>query len=240
MRLRLLGLALVLVLPATLGCRQGDKPSSRKPTPPSPPKTWTSEEIAQDPVGYLQSQDGQVEQQIEERNTRLQELQSRRVQIQEKQGRLAEDIKAIQNVHDRLETAVRKADEEDRWPARMGGRAFDREKATAILQSCRQYIQDRQPLAQTYEETLAKLTQMESQMSKQVADLGRLRERISLDIERIRVNQGIAELGELRKAETELASFSKMLGTLDESAMDAESVAARQEPPKVNVDDLLK
>jgi hypothetical protein len=240
MRLRLLGLILACLLPVTLGCRQGDKPSSKKPTPPAPPKVWTSEEIAKDPAGYLQSQDGQVEQQIQERNTRLTELQVRRSQIQEKQGRLSENVKAIQNVHDRMEQGIKKADEEDRWPARIMGKAFDRDRAVAIQQSCKQYIQDRQPLAQTYEETLAKLTQMESQMSKQVADLGRLRERIALDIERIRVNQGIAELGELRKAETELASFSKMLGTLDENAMDAASVAAKQEPPKVNVDDLLK
>ena len=87
MRLRLLGLVLACLLPVMLGCRQGDKPSSKKPTPPPPPKDWTSEEIAKDPVGYLQSQDGQVELQIQERNTRLTKLQERRSQIQEKQGK---------------------------------------------------------------------------------------------------------------------------------------------------------
>ena len=241
MKLWLPGLTLAFILPAMIGCRQGEESSSKKPKPPPPPpKVWTSEEIAQDPAGYLQSQDGQVELQIQERNTRLLELQQRRAQIQEKQGKLSQNVKDLQNVQNRLQIAIRKADDEDRWPLKMGGKEFDRDKAKAILQSCEQYIQDRRPLAEAYEQTLAKLANMEAQMRKDLQDLGRLRERIALDIERIRLNQGIAALGELRKAETELASFSKTLGTLDENAMDAAQVANKQLPATVDAESLLK
>jgi phage shock protein A len=229
-----------LLIPA--GCRrEGDSSSGAKtPRHAPPPKNWTSEEIAKDPEGYLLAQDQQVEKQIQERNQRLQQLSSRRNQVQEKQGRLAENLKDIQNVHDRLEAACRRADDEDRWPARMGGRTFDRDKAKAILQSCQQYTQDRQPLAQDYDRTLEKLAQLESQMRKQIQDLSRLRERIAIDVERIRLNQGIAELGNLRQTETELASFSKMLGTMDENVLDTDAIARKEEPPRVDVEALLK
>ncbi len=241
MRLRLPGLTLAFILPAMIGCRQSEESSSKKPKPPPPPpKVWTSEEIAQDPAGYLQSQDAQVEVQIQQRNTRLLELQQRRAQIQEKQGKLSQNVKELQNVQTRLQAAVRRADDEDRWPAKMGGKEFDREKAKAILQSCEQYIQDRRPLAEAYDQTLAKLSGMEAQMRKDLQDLGRLRERIALDIERIKLNQGIEQLGELRKAETELASFSKTLSTLDENALDADQIANKQLPATVDAESLLK
>jgi len=77
-------------------------------------------------------------------------------------------------------------------------------------------------------------------MIRESQDLARLRERIALDIERIRLNQGIAELGELRKAETELASFSKMLGAMDENVLDTATVAAREEPVRIDVEKLLQ
>ena len=241
MKLRLPGLALAFILPALIGCPKDEGSSSNKPKPPPPPpKVWTSEEIAKDPAGYLQSQDGQVELQIQERNTRLLQLQDRRTQIQEKQGKLSQNVKEIQNVHKRLQTAVRNAEDEDRWPVKMGGKEIEREKAKAILQSCEQYVQDRQPLAEAYDQTLAKLANMEAQMRKDLQELGRLRERIALDIERIKLNQGIQELGELRKAETELASFSKTLGTLDENALDAANIANKAVPETIDAEKLLK
>jgi len=228
------GRLVVALLPVCMGCRPQ--------TPPAPPgpRTWTSEQIAADPVGYLEDQDRQVERQIEERRNRLEQVSQRRAQIDEKRQRLAQNMSEIRNVHDRLAAAVRRADDEDRWPARMGGRAFTREKARAILAGTEQYLQDREPLARAYEETLEKLARMESQMIRESQDLARLRERIALDIERIRLNQGIAELGELRKAETELASFSKMLGAMDENVLDTATVAAREEPVRIDVEKLLQ
>ncbi len=223
----------VLLLPCCVGC----KPQA--PSAPPAPRSWTSDQIAADPVGYLEDQDRQVELQIQERRNRLEQVSLRRAQIAEKRQRLAENMSQIRNVHDRLAAAVRRADDEDRWPARMGGRSFTREKARAILTATEQYLQDREPLARAYDETLDKLARMESQMMRESQDLARLRERIALDIERIRLNQGIAELGELRKAETELASFSKMLGAMDENVLDTATVAAREEPVPIDVEKLL-
>lgn len=228
-----------LLLP--IGCKQeATAPKPAPVVPPPPEKTWSSEEISKDPVGYLQAQDRQVERQIQERGTRQQQLADRHCQIQDRQAKLIENLKEIKNVYNRLQTACRKADDEDRWPARMGGRTFDRAKAEAILKSAEQYIKDRQPLAEAYEQTLNRIADLEARTQKETQDLARLRERIALDIERIRLNQGIAELGELRRTETELASFSKMLGALDENAVDTAVVAATDAPPRVDVEKLLK
>lgn len=226
------------LLAAAGGCER--KPSAPPPKPSPPPeKVWTSEEIAKDPAGYLLDQDRKVEKQIEERSRRLVQIQDRRRGVEERRMQLADNLREIRNVRDRLQAACRRADDEDRWPARMGGRTFDRERAQAILKSCEQYLSDRQPLDQAYEQTLARLGQLEAQAKKQMQDLQRLRERIALDVERVRLNQGLAELGDIRSAEQELASFSKMLGDMDENVLNT-TTARADAPAPVDVEQLLK
>ena len=69
------GRLVVALLPVCMGCRPQ--------TPPAPPgpRTWTSEQIAADPVGYLEDQDRQVERQIEERRNRLEQVSQRRAPV---------------------------------------------------------------------------------------------------------------------------------------------------------------
>lgn len=228
------------LLSAMTGCG-GDAPKPAPKPPPAPPpeKVWSSEEIAKDPAGYLLDQDLKVEKQIEERSHRLQQIQERRAGVQGKRSQLAQNLKSIENVRDRLTKACQKADDEERWPARMGGQTFDKPKAEAILRSCETYLSDRKPLDQAYEQTLQRLGQLESQARKQTQDLQRLRERIALDVERIRLNQGLAELGDIRQAEQELASFSKMLGDMDQNVLNT-TTARSDELAPVDVEQMLK
>jgi chromosome segregation ATPase len=232
----------LLALVVAPGCDEGGHREAKRPKPAAPPpeKNWTPEEISKDPVGYLQDQDARAERQINERNQRLEQVKSRREQTTAKRDQLAANMAELQNVRDRLSRAMRRAEEEDRWPVMMGGRSFSREKATAVIASCEQYVQDRKQLAEAYEQTVGRLNNLESQMQKQIQDLRRLRERIGIDIERVRLNQGLAELGDLQRTETEVASFSKMLGTMDENILSSISAQATTEPARVDVESILK
>jgi len=213
-----------------------------KPPPPPPPakeKAWTSEEIAADPEGYLLAQDKQVEKHIAERNSRLEKLRQRRAEIAKRQAAMATNLEEIDNVRKRMEAAIRKSEDEDRLPIQMGGRTFSAEKAAAIVKSCQTYVDDRKPLSSEYDSALGKLDQMEGLMKREIEDLGRLRERLALDTERVRLNKGMGELGDLQKTANELAQFSKQLGQMDENVLQA-AAAAPKEPPKMDVETLLK
>jgi DNA repair exonuclease SbcCD ATPase subunit len=234
--------AMLMSIALAPGCGRSATPSadSGKTGKPVPGRNWTPEEIGKDPVGYLQDQDRRAEKQIQERNDRLGQVRAHRAQVSRRGDELATNLAEIQNVHDRLQRALRRAEEEDRWPISMAGRSFTREKANAILASCEQYVQDRRQLADAYEQTARKLEGLEAQVTRQLQDLSRLRERIGLDIERVRLNQGLAELGELQRTETEVASFSKMLGTMDENLLSSMAAAPTTEPQRVDVDAMLK
>lgn len=232
-------LVVVLIGMTFAGCqKKASPPAPPGTTPPVKEKAWTPEEIAADPEGYLIDQDKQVARHISERNNRLVRLAERRKETGKKREALAENCTEIENVRNRLERAMRQAEDEDRWPVQMGGRAFTRDKAREIIASCRQYVDDRKPLSEQYDAAMAKLDQMDSLMRKQIQDLERLRERLALDLERVRLNKNMAELGELQKTQVELASFSTQLGAMDENILDT-AAAAQKEMPKVDVEKML-
>jgi chromosome segregation ATPase len=212
----------------------------RKPAvqaPPPPPKEWTPEAIAADPEGYLTWSDEQIRIQIDERNKHLAALASRTAQIVERQKKLSDNLQDLQNIHDRLERAYRKAEEEDRWPVRMGGRSFERAKARAIIEQTAQYLEDRRPLLKEYDAAVAKMSASAAALKQDISSLHRLRERLALDVERIHLKEGMAELDAMRKTHAELAAMSKTLSSMTEDTSDLlKDVPAS---PTVDVESLL-
>lgn len=220
------------------GC---DRPSSSGKTTSkgnAPKKEWTAEEIAHDPQGYLLWSDKQVAEQIAQRESKLTALAERRGQFEEKQRILAENISAIENVRVRLATAYQQAEDEDRWPIPFAGRKIERQKAIALLQQTKDYVEERKPLQTTYAQMFEKLDAMKGSLEKDVADLKRLRDKLALDLETVRLDQSKAEVDKLRKTETQLASMASAVTTMNNDPL---SIQAPTEPPgKVNIDDLLK
>jgi hypothetical protein len=52
-----------------------------------------------------------------------------------------------------------------------------------------------------------------------LAGLAQMREKLALDLERVRLNQGLAELSELRQTEAKLANFSATLAGLTDDPL---------------------
>lgn len=194
--------------------------------PPAPPPTapakaeWTADEIAADPEGYMTWADGRIQEQIDDRQRRLASLSDRLIEVERRQTTFNQRLTAVRNVHDRFETAIRRARDEDRWPMRIGGQSFDESRALAILSQAKQYLEDHGPLAEAYASALARLRQAHGQLQRDVEQLRRLREKLALDLERVRLNQGLEELSQLRRTEQELAGFTAAVGQMaDDAAM---------------------
>jgi hypothetical protein len=197
-----------------------NKGEGRKPSPGPDPavREWSQEEMTRDPEGYLKWADGQIQAQIRQRDELLGKLDGRRKQLKTRQVEVGAELTEFENFRERLATAVRRAEDEDRWPVQVGSNKFDRAKAKSLLEDITRQVEQRKPLAQDYEAALGKMDGRAASLRSDVAALDRLREKIALDLERVKLNQGVAELEKLSRTADEIAHFSKILGQLGDVA----------------------
>lgn len=215
----------------------------RRATPPSAPPaappakaSWTTDEMAADPEGYLQWADANLAGQIATRRERIGTVAARRGDLEARRAGFGTNLADLQNIEKRLGDALRKADEEDRLPVRMGGRTFERDKAKTILAELARLIGERSPLQQTYDDGIGRLAAIEAQLKGDVARLSTLRDKLAIDLEQVRVSHGVAELEKLRSTESEIAHYAKILGSMADDAAGALPAA----PPPVDLDKLLE
>ncbi len=217
------------------------KPLLKTPAPPAPPAesdaAWTPERIAANPDGYLQYADNRIRQQVAGREQRLSELDRRRAEIDRKSSDLLQRVADAQNIQTRLAAAIQRAEDEDRWPLKFAGHTFSREKASAVLAATASYQKEREPLAGAYRDALQKIESAQRTLRNDLAGLAQMREKLALDLERVRLNQGLAELSELRQTEAKLANFSATLAGLTDDPL---AGAPAANVPDVDVNDLLK
>ena len=205
------------------GCskRDADKPASARARATYPPdKVWAADEVAKDPDGYMSWADAKVGLQLEDRRLRLRSIGDKLAQIESRQKAMSDNIKETENIRNRLTTALRRAEDEDRWPLQMAGRKYERAEAMAILDQTKKYLDDRKPLAAAYETAVGRLQGMINALNKEVGDLNRLREKMALDLEAVRLTQSIDDLNKLRKSEQEITGYASAVG-----AMAADSIS---------------
>ena len=220
---------------------------TKKPAPPplaKPPadKQWTPDEMSKDPEGYLRWAAGKIDGQVTQCETRQKSLQGRMAQVLARKTELDQKIVDAQNIHDRMEAAIRKSDDEDgRLPINVMGRSFSRDEAQQIMTASLRWIEDRQALVQAYAEAVGKFQASDKDLGTQIATMHRTREQLDLEIEKVRLNQGVAEMEGLKKTEAEIGSFAKALTKTDET-LDLSALAKHEEKGTgtVDIDSFLK
>jgi len=217
---------------------QGPEPEAPDPSRRLPPaeKTWSPDEMAKDPEGYLVWAQRQIATQTKLREDRLKTIAGRRSEFTKKRDQFAGNVEELENVQKRLSQAIVRGDEEQRWPISVMGRTFERAKAQAVLQETQRLIDERRPLLKTYDEGLAKLDANAAKLRDDLSRLSALGEKLTVDLDAVRVNAGLAELEKLRTTEAEIAHFAKILGSMGQ---DVAGSPAR-EPAPVDIDALLK
>jgi len=212
--------------------RAPEAPPPAKPSAPAPEKLWTADDMAKDPEGYLLWADRRLREQIAHREGYLATLTDKRRAIEAKQKKLVGNLEEIDNFRKRLEDAIRRAEDEDRWPVQIAGKSFERAQAKAKLEEARQVVEERRPLAADYSAAIGRMADRAQAFTKEVAEAKRLRERILLDLERVRLKQALPDLDDLRRTEEEIAHYAKLLASLDEAP-------APKEAPAVDLQSLL-
>lgn len=233
------GLTAVVLVSFVFGCdRQGGCPHRKYE--PVAQGNWTPERIAQDPEGFLVQADKDLVNQIQNRETTQVRLKTRKNELEPRYAVLSRKLADVENLNKRFAAAIQKADDEDQWPIKVAGKSFDKEKAKAVVESTRRYIDDHQALVATYREAQGKIDGMLVQLSQDLVNLKRVKEKVGIDLERVRLNKGIAELGDLKKTEAEIASVSKALTEISDDAVGRLQVPDAAATTIVDVEDLLK
>ncbi len=224
---------ILLALAATLGCG--------RPTPAPPPlqteAAWAPERIAKDPAGYLQYAQRRVREQTVLREKKLAELARRRKDVDAQSADLLRQMDEARNLANRLASAIQRAEDEARWPLQFAGRTLARDRALAMSEAIDHFIDQREPLAEAYVDAMRRLDQSERDLRGDIVHLGQVWEKLALDLERVRLNQGLAELTELRQTEAELLNFSADVSALTEDPLAGLVLGTKD---KADLDELLK
>ena len=181
---------------------------------------WTHEEITQHPEEYLGFAAQQVLGQIDRVQTNIETLRLRRRELEEKSAELITKVDEAQVVSKRLGTAIRRAEDEERWPLVFAGKTFTREGAKALQVSVAEFLKLREPRANAYRDALLRLASHERALEQDLVALQTTREQISIDLEYIQINRGLDRNNELRQTADKITSISKRLTTLDGMTLD--------------------
>jgi hypothetical protein len=227
-------LPILLAFAVLTGCERASPPL---PTPTPVPVNWTPERIAADPANYLRHAQTTVAEQIRLRQVKLADLGRRRTEIENKSQDILRRMDEARNLGRRLESAIQRAEDEDRWPVQFAGRSFTRERANSLRTAIQQFQEQRLPLADAYRDAVQRISQSERALRADISNLGQVGQRLALDLERVRLNQGLAELTELRKTESELADFSSQLSALTDDPLSGLVIGGED---GVDLNDLLK
>jgi hypothetical protein len=137
-----------------------------------------------------------------------------------------------------MKQANDQANDNDDWPIRLGGKSFTAEKADEIIRSTQQYIDEQSPMAARYDQFLDKVNGAIDSTQKDISNLKNLREKIAMDMEQLKINQGAAEVENYRTYESQIRQMST---AITDMADDPLKIPPPKEPTgKVIIDEMLK
>lgn len=214
-------------------------PPGAPATPPPAVQAWTPERIGRDPGGYLTFADAEIVRQIAEREQRIAAIDRSRQTLGERAANIQRDLRDAANIRRRLQAAIARADADDAWPTSFAGRKLERPQALAIADSSERFVQSREPLGRAYAQAMEKIDATAQSLRSDISELGRLREKLALDMERVRLNQGIAEVAELRKSVDALSGFATSLADTTDNPLEELAAKARPLAAETELESLL-
>lgn len=232
-------LAAAALLVGSGACDRLMRPPGAQPDGGGESAAWSPERIAGDPQGYLRHTDQQIGRQLEAARGRQDALAAKHAEVGRRAGSLVQQLDDARNVQARLQAAMRRADDEDRWPARFAGRSFTREQAGAVLANLDRFIGQQGPLADAYADAMRRIEGAQAAAARDIERLTALREKVALDLERVRLNQNLAEMAQWRQTEAELAAMSASLASLDSASLDSLAPLPSATQQVISVDALL-
>jgi len=233
-----------------IGCipnaQPSPKPQVQKPIPVAPQaepaNPWPAERISADPQGFCSWADQQLQEQLNLLRGNRTKLSEKLEQLNTKKRSFIENLQEIRNLSTRAITALRKAEDEDRWPVKFAGKSFSREKLEALVAVTTKYVEQRKPLEDDYLRAAQRLGLEIRKVDEQIAEVTRQTEIVALDFERIKLSNELDGLPQLDSSKLNITAITRSLARPDA----AESLALEIEDlttgsaPAMTLDSFLK
>ncbi len=190
-----------------------------------PPPQWTPDKIAAEPEAYL----GWALAEVSRTETLLHQQGLALSSEINKAGRLiAAHRQSFADVNSWLgeaKSAYRAAAEENRWPATLEARSVGEEELKIRILEADAQLTVLAELAETYADSRQILERKKTEVDVKLAEVRRLRTKLASDLEILRVNQTLENVGRLSAQFTEIQAGATVL-LADPSVLSLEALVA--------------
>lgn len=239
--------ALVAGVMAVTGCEQpklGKKPKPRVEKPgdgETKPKSeeWSPERISKDPEGYCVYAKGLLADQLKTAEEKRSGAIEKRTGVAAQRDGFEANLEDVTNLLKRSRRAYEKATDEGRWPAKFSGRSYNEQELKKLIVSTARYVEARKPLKDQYAATLRKLDKQVDEVNQYIEKLRDQQDRLSLDLDRIKLAKEGDALADLNKTAFDIAAITENLLKDDSGGVDIEELM-KADAEKLHEEDFLK
>jgi len=156
---------------------------------------WTPENIKADPVGYLSSaleEVGQTEKKLQASELSLSTKKNTATRALEKQTADKSDYEKLLND---FKDAYTTASAQKKWPVRVRNSEFDEMGLKRKIVECNDKIKNTSELVDTYSKTEKVIGDKLAEIENKLADVTKLKNKLSTNIEIAKVNQSVEDIG---------------------------------------------
>jgi hypothetical protein len=208
------------------------------PAPAGKRGVWTDDEIIRDAIDCRKWAIGRLDAVAGVLRARLKSLSARLDALSAKHERFIINMTDVDRFFQRFRTARRRAEDEGRWPLKLGEKLYyDEDKARVVHDRIQAYLDDRRPVLDAYNRRAEVEESQRKALETELKQVERLRERITLDFERVSLSQEIDDLGRLRRTCIEV---TRLADPAAEAAPAPAPLVTGNDPQVMELDDLVK
>lgn len=203
------------------------------------PVVWSPERISKDPEGYCVYAKGLLADQLKTAEEKRAGAIEKRTGVAAQRDGFEANLEDVSNLLKRSRKAYEKATDEGRWPAKFSGRSYTEQEIKKLIVSTARYVEARKPLKEQYAATLRKLDKQVEEVNQYIEKLRDQQDRLSLDLDRIKLAKEGDALTELNKTAYDIAAITENLVNDDPGGVDLDELM-KAESEKLQEEDFLK
>jgi len=181
-----------------------------------PPRVTNAAEIA--------TLDSMMSQRIDACSADLKKLSDQEEAAQANRDALAGSLPDIENFRNRLQTAIQRAGDEDRWPVKVAGRQFSKTQATIAIAKLEQYLSKANRSIRDCDRAI-------SQDDAAIMSIQQIRDQLRSHQARIEAGFSAQEFDEIRNRATQLA---------EQASRSHQAISPPAQTQAVDLDSLLR
>jgi DNA repair exonuclease SbcCD ATPase subunit len=188
---------------------------------------WTSENIQEDPVGYLTWARDEVQQSEKKLNAGLLSLKTRHNEIERLLKAKSADKQAYDELLKEAKTVYREAADDGTWPAVLRGAELNEQQLKERIVATSEHLASIDAVMNAYKQTTAALVRRINEVNAKLDEVRKLKKKLDTDIEIARVKESVDGINAINDR---LAAIGDTTDALISSGEETEELEPLLEP----------